>query len=160
VAKDVAADAEARLTASRPICGLPVMELPSLELALEDFVRDLQMAGLITRNASRLDAFRRKYRTELAFICLYMGEIGALAGEPSYHPAPPGKCDLCNNAISSYGFFVDGMIDEVAWMNMCARCYIIKGRGIGLGVGRIYQAVKENRWRLAGGAKPTASSRS
>ena len=89
------------------------MEAPSFEFAFEAFILDLQMAGLIRRNADRLNSFRKKYHIELAFLCLYLSEIGALAGEPSYHAAPPSECDVCNLPIASHGFFVDGMTDCV-----------------------------------------------
>src|SRR5262249_32280646 len=132
------------------------METPHFEFAFEDFIHELQMAGLIKRNALWLDGFRKKYHSELAFVCLYLCEIGALAGEPTYHPTPPSTCDICNSAISSHGFFVDGLTDVGAWAHMCAHCYIRQGQGIGSGVGQLYQAVRGSRWRLVAGSSSNA----
>jgi len=117
------------------------METPHFELAFEDFIHELQMAGLIKRNAAWLDGFRKKYHNELAFVCLYLSEIGALEGEPNYHPSPPSLCDICSSAIANHGFFVDGMTKDGSWANMCAHCYIRQGQGVGWGVGQLYQAV-------------------
>jgi hypothetical protein len=129
------------------------MQTPHFELAFGDFIHELQMAGLIKRNAGWLAGFRRKYHNELAFLCLYLSEIGALAGVPTYHPAPPSTCDICNSAISSHGFYVDGLTDVGAWAQMCAYCYIRQGQGIGWGAGQLYQAVQENRWTLVAGSR-------
>jgi hypothetical protein len=124
------------------------------ELSFESFISELQLAGLIKRSAGRLAAFRRKYHIELALVCLYLRELGVIVPGEGQHSSPPSECDLCGSLTSAHGFFVDGATAEGAWANMCARCYVREGTGIGWGVGQLYQASLDGRWRLIAGGDP------
>jgi hypothetical protein len=126
------------------------------EFAFESFIHDLQSALLLKRNAGRLKSFQKKYHIELAFVCMYLYAIGAIAGDPDYHADPPTECDICKGLISSRGFFVDGITDGGTWANMCAQCYLREGHGIGWGVGQLYQHITNNQWKLIGGGNPAA----
>lgn len=127
------------------------------ETDFPSFFRDLPLAGLIARDDAKKRAFRERYRRELAFVALHMNDLGVTGGEASLHPDPPEACDLCNEG--KFGFFIDGETANGAWANMCPRCFMQVGRGIGWGVGQLYRDRGEGRWQCVAGGPPEPTER-
>ena len=61
---------------------------------------------------------------------------------------PPIECDICRNKITNK--FVDGATRSGPWGCMCIACHKSQGRGLGLGVGQMYQ-LQGKDWVKIGG---------
>lgn len=62
------------------------------------------------------------------------------------------QCDFCKRPEESLGLFVDGDVrGGGGWANMCAKCFELRGLGIGWGKGQIYARQKDGLWRLVKG---------
>lgn len=51
--------------------------------------------------------------------------------------SPPRECDLCHEKITDS--FVDGATIHGPWACMCRRCCQEQGRGLGTGLGQLYE---------------------
>jgi len=51
----------------------------------------------------------------------------------------PANCDLCGTPLANEKYFVDGSI-KGHWALMCPLCHTIKGCGLGLGRGQLYNS--------------------
>ncbi|MFZ1728834.1 MAG: hypothetical protein WBQ23_00095 [Bacteroidota bacterium] len=70
---------------------------------------------------------------------------------PERIPAPV-CCDLCDCAMNREEFLVDGMVkNSLAFADMCVRCAILYGSGIGRGIGQLYQRCDDGAWRCVAG---------
>jgi len=49
-------------------------------------------------------------------------------------------CDICHGNLRAYSRFVDGRTIMGPWALMCERCYLIYGKGLGTGVGQMYNS--------------------
>lgn len=58
-------------------------------------------------------------------------------------------CDLCEKSIKET--FVDGMTKTGPWAIMCQSCFDDMGRGIGTGLGQVYQEQPDGRWMNTAG---------
>jgi hypothetical protein len=120
----------------------------------EAFVTELQLSSLVRRNPELRYQFCAKFAKELAFVSLYLNDLGVTGGEVEDHGGPPDTCDLCKCPIGEVGFFVDGQTHDGSWANMCPKCYMGHGMGIGWGIGQLYRNCREGRWRCIAGGNP------
>lgn len=58
------------------------------------------------------------------------------------------KCDFCK--CEPEARFVDGKTRLGPWAIMCEACYEFHGRGIGLGLGQMYERVETKWLKVAG----------
>src|SRR5258706_6324948 len=130
-----------------------MMEQDIWDCDFEAFVRNLQVAGLITRNPQRRRDFIAKFRREIALVSLYLNELSVTGGSNEFHAGPPENCDFCNQPVAGFGFFVDGQTTDSLWANMCPHCYPGKGVGIGWGIGQIYKAPENNTLQCVAGGR-------
>ncbi len=49
----------------------------------------------------------------------------------------PKRCDLCTDKLVST--WVDGRTTAGVWANMCPRCHLSRGVGLGIGKGQMYK---------------------
>jgi hypothetical protein len=86
------------------------------------------------------------------------GRLAALVDVATVNRRPPEysygveQCDFCQRPVGELGLFVDGDVrGGGGWANMCARCFEVRGIGIGWGVGQLYARQSDGRPRLASG---------
>jgi hypothetical protein len=120
----------------------------------EAFISELQISALLRRSPELRDQFCTRFAKELAFISLYLHDLGVTGGEAAEHIDPPDTCDLCRRSLVASGFFVDGLTQEGIWANMCPQCYMEHGSGIGWGIGQLYRQCDGRRWRCIAGGNP------
>ncbi len=109
-----------------------MMEQDIWDCDFEAFVRNLQVAGLITRNPQRRRDFIAKFRREIALVSLYLNELSVTGGSNEFHAGPPENCDFCNQPVAGFGFFVDGQT-----------------------IGQLYKARENNTWQCVAGGEPS-----
>lgn len=131
------------------------MERDQWDCDFEAFAGNLQFAGLVARDPQRRRDFLAKFSREIVLISLYLNDLTVTGGSNEFHASPPENCDFCNQPISSFGFFVDGMASDGSWANMCPNCYAGKGAGIGWGIGQLYKVREGNAWQCVAGGQPS-----
>jgi len=63
---------------------------------------------------------------------------------PKYwYSEPPDRCDIGGEPITDV--FIDGGTIQGPWANMCPKCHLTYGIGIGLGRGQRYEK-EGDRW--------------
>ncbi len=71
----------------------------------------------------------------------------------------PETCDACDGSLEQEQYLIDGETrspgiptsDAIgAWAYMCARCFAVKGAGIGWGRGQLYERIA-GRWLMVAG---------
>lgn len=66
-------------------------------------------------------------------------------------PAPK-RCNVCQCDLTTEMLLVDGRLDgSLEWADMCPRCAVLYGAGIGPGDGQIYERRKDGNWSCIGG---------
>lgn len=77
-------------------------------------------------------------------------EVNPAAGiVPKYWTGPPGECDFRNPGDGlehQMSVFVDGRTKHGPWANMCERCFVKHGVGLGTGSGQKYARQVDGRW--------------
>ena len=68
-----------------------------------------------------------------------MSDLQTVSGLPvkKYWQGNVGRCDICRKTIKRC--FVDGATQEGPWAKMCSLCSRLWGKGIGEGLGQVYQ---------------------
>lgn len=75
--------------------------------------------------------------------------------EPLYAAGAPAACDLCERPLESSGFYVDGKLRQsMQWANLCARCALQRGEGIGWNRSQLFERQEDGKWRLIAGFPP------
>jgi len=74
---------------------------------------------------------------------------------PEFFIGAPEACDLCGCPLSAEKYMIDGSVrPSGVWACMCADCFGLRGKGLGIGFGQLYLN-RENKWLLvAGGFQP------
>jgi hypothetical protein len=80
--------------------------------------------------------------------------------------SPPNNCSLCGRTLEDQRFLIDGEVNDTPqapvhstqtmgqWGFMCARCFFMRGRGIGWGTGQLYERREDGKWLLVAGFQP------
>jgi hypothetical protein len=63
---------------------------------------------------------------------------------------PPRACDICGRLFEKENFFVDGKLKDNIWGNMCIKCFLQRGMGLGYGQGQLYVR-GAGKWLLIAG---------
>jgi hypothetical protein len=67
-------------------------------------------------------------------------------------------CDGCGNSLDNHGLFIDGRLrEQTGWANLCAKCFIHMGEGVGWGKGQMYAKQPNGDWRMVAGFPPNDS---
>lgn len=68
-----------------------------------------------------------------------------------YFLGSPERCDLCGCPLSEETYMVDGSLrDQDTSALMCIDCFVVHGRGLGVGAGRLFLQ-RQDRWLQVGG---------
>lgn len=109
---------------------------------------DLDFTGLakaLLDSETMIDFARRgaaltPFRAELALlmISLHRAEIIGANDRPV---DPALQCDACKAALLEGGLYVDGAVLGAGgmWASMCMRCFLEQGKGLGWGIGQLYE---------------------
>lgn len=60
------------------------------------------------------------------------------------------SCDVCEHLFAPLQFMVDAILDGGVGANVCARCFLSEGSGIGPGRGQVYEATSKGWRHIAG----------
>ncbi len=52
----------------------------------------------------------------------------------------PSDCDLCHIKLTTYNYFIDGVVGGGHWALMCPKCHDKFGQGLGTGLGQKYDS--------------------
>lgn len=72
--------------------------------------------------------------------------------EQKFFTNPPEDCDICSCLLSEDKYMVDGSVKKSggAWACMCGDCFVVHGKGLGLGVGQLYLRHDDAWLKVAG----------
>lgn len=64
----------------------------------------------------------------------------------------PQKCNMCRAVFADERLLVDGRLNGgLEWADLCARCALLYGAGIGPGDGQLYERQADGSWSCIGG---------
>jgi len=60
------------------------------------------------------------------------------------------SCDICEGKLEEHEWFVDGATMMGPWALMCPKCFSSYGRGLGTGLGQMYNYVTKEKVEVTG----------
>ena len=67
-----------------------------------------------------------------------------------FHLNPPAKCDMDGQPFHD-GRMYDARTKDGRWGNLCHKCYLKHGVGLGTGKGQGYKRLPDGRWLKVAG---------